>query len=147
MKFGWISLFGAVIVIIMIIPNIVYALRNRDEKKLCRNKAVNLIEQIGRYACIVLMWLPLFTGKFGFSSIYGILLYLFGNGILLTAYIIVFILYLRKKTPRRAVILAVLPACIFLLSGISLRHWPLVVSAVVFAAAHIYVTKKNIISE
>ena len=31
MEFGWINLFGAVIVIVMMIPNIVYAIRNRDK--------------------------------------------------------------------------------------------------------------------
>ena len=40
-------------------------------------------------------------------------------------------------------ILAVLPACLFLLSGLTLRHWLLVGFAALFAVGHIYVTKKN----
>ena len=40
--------------------------------------------------------------------------------------------------------LAVLPACMFLLSGVLLRHWLLAGFAVVFAVGHIFVTKKNI---
>lgn len=32
MEFGWINLFGAVIVIVMMIPNIIYAIRNKAEK-------------------------------------------------------------------------------------------------------------------
>ena len=66
------------------IPNIIYALKNRDEKNLCTNKFMNLIEQIGRYACI------------------------------------------------------------FLLSGLLLRHCLLVGFSLLFAIGHIYVTKKNI---
>lgn len=143
MEFGWINVFGAVIVVFLMIPNIVYALRNKTGKNLCTNKYMNLIEQIGRYACIVLMWLPLSVWKFGFASVFEMLLYLAGNGIFLGAYWFVFILYLKKKNANRALILAVLPTCIFLLSGLLLRHWLLVGFSILFAIGHIYVTQKN----
>ncbi len=61
MKFGWINVFGAVIVILMMVPNIIYAIRNKDEKNKCMNRFMNMIEQIGRYACIILMWMPLWV--------------------------------------------------------------------------------------
>ena len=48
-----------------------------------------------------------------------------------------------KATHSFAVALAILPACIFLLSGMLLRHWLLVGFAVLFAVGHIYVTKQN----
>ena len=66
MEFGWINLFGGVLVLLMLIPNIVYALKNREEQNLCTNRLMNLAEQVGRYGCIVLMWLPLLVWKFGF---------------------------------------------------------------------------------
>ena len=143
MEFGWINLFGAIIVAIILIPNIIYAIKNKDEKNLCKNKAMNIIEQTGRYACIILMWLPLFVRKFGFASVFEMLLYFIGNGALLFVYLFVFALYFGKKTNGRAMILAVLPACIFLLSGLLLRHWLLAGFAILFAIGHIYVTKKN----
>lgn len=143
MEFGWISVFGAVIVILMLIPNIVYALRNPGEKNNCTSKIMNAIEQIGRYACIVLMWLPLLVWKFGFPSVFEMLLYLFGNGFLLVLYWAVYAAFLKRKTGKRALALAVIPACIFLMSGLLLRHWLLVVSAVLFGIGHIYVTRKN----
>ena len=143
MTFGWINVFGAVIVILMLIPNVVYAIKNKDEKNLCTNRWMNVIEQIGRYACIVLMWLPLLQWKFGFRSVFELLLYLFGNGALLLAYWIVFFVHMRNKRKASAPALAVLPSCIFLLSGILLRHWLLVGFAVLFAVGHIYVTLKN----
>ena len=143
MKFGWINVFGAVVVILMLIPNIVYAIKNRDEKNLCTNRLMNLIEQVGRYACIVLMWLPLLVWKFGFQSVFEMLLYLFGNGVLLLVYWIVFFRHMRKKSAAKALTLAVLPSCIFLMSGILLRHWLLTGFAVLFAIGHIYVTLIN----
>ena len=144
MKFGWINVFGAVVVVLMLIPNIVYAIRYRDEKNLCTNRLMNLIEQIGRYACIVLMWLPLLVWEFGFRSVFEMLLYLFGNGALLLAYWIVFFRHMRKRSAAKALTLAVLPSCIFLMSGILLRHWLLAGFAVLFAIGHIYVTLKNV---
>ena len=143
MRFGWINVFGAVIVVLILIPNIVYAIKFRGEKNLCTNRVMNLIEQIGRYACIILMWLPLLVWKFGFQSVFELLLYLSGNGALLLAYWIVFFRHMRKKSTASALTLAILPSCIFLLSGILLRHWLLAGFAVLFATGHIYVTLKN----
>ena len=143
MEFGWINVFGAVIVILMLMPNIIYALKNKGEKNDCGNRLMNAAEQIGRYGCIVLMWLPLMVWKFGFASVLEMLIYFAGNGCLLAAYWAVFAVYLKKKTRRRALVLAVLPACIFLLSGLLLRHWLLVIFAVLFGIAHIYFTQKN----
>lgn len=143
MEFGWINLFGAGFVILLLIPNIVYALKNRGEKNLCDDRAMNLLEQIGRYGCIVLMWLPLLVWKFGFMSVPEMLLYFAGNGALLLAYWLVFARYMKKKTARRAMALAILPACVFLLSGLLLRHWLLAGFALLFAVGHIYVTAVN----
>ncbi len=143
MEFGWINLFGAVIVILMLIPNIVYAVKNKSEQNLCTNRFMNVIEQLGRYACIVLMWFPLLVWRFGFESKFDMILYLAGNGIFLAVYWIVFARYLKEKNAKRTLILAILPSCIFLMSGLLLRHWLLTGFAVLFAVGHIYVTEKN----
>lgn len=145
MRFGWINVFGAAIVILLLIPNIIYAIRNKDEKNLCTNRFMNAIEQVGRYACIVLMWLPLLVWEFGFASVFEMILYMMGNAVLLIAYWIVFARYMKRKNAKLALILAILPACIFLLSGLLLRHWLLVGFAVLFGIGHIYVTRKNAI--
>ena len=143
MEFGWINVFGAVTVLLLLLPNIVYAVKYKGEKNLCKNRLMNVSEQVGRYACIVLMWLPLFVWKFGFGSEIAMVVYLAGNALLPAAYWIVFVLYFKKRTAPRALALAVLPACIFFISGITLRHWLLVGFAVLFGVAHIYVTVRN----
>ena len=143
MEFGWINLFGAVIVGLMLLPNILYALKNRGEENRCANRWMNLIEQIGRYGCIVLMWLPLPVWKFGFRSVAEMVLYLGGNGLLLAAYWLVYARYFRERTLGRALALAIIPSCIFLMSGLLLRHWLLVGFALLFAVGHIYVIVKN----
>ena len=143
MEFGWINVFGAAIVILMLIPNIIYALKHRDEKNLCDNRFMIILEQVGRYACIILMWLPLLVWKFGFTGIAGMILYLVGNAVMLAAYWIIFAGYMKEKHLRSALFLAILPTCIFLLSGLVLRHWLLVAFAIIFGIGHIYVTRKN----
>ena len=50
---------------------------------------------------------------------------------------------MKRRTIPLALVLAILPACIFLSSGILLRHWLLVGFAVLFAVGHIYVTYHN----
>ncbi len=143
MEFGWINAFGAGTVLLMLLPNVIYAIKHKNEKNRCENRLMNAAEQIGRYACIVLMWLPLAVWKFGFANEALAAAYLAGNGALLAAYLAVFALYARKKTVPRALLAAALPACIFMLSGLTLRHWLLVGFAALFGAAHIYVTLKN----
>ena len=53
MEFGWINLIGAIIVTLILIPNIVYALRNNSSDDQPHNTVMILLEQIGRYSCII----------------------------------------------------------------------------------------------
>lgn len=143
MEFGWINLFGAGIVAIMLGPNIIFALREKGNGGACACRLLCWLEQIGRYACLILMWLPLFVWKFGFSGAAGLLLYLIGNSGLLLAYLILWLFYFRKKTRGIALALALIPVLIFLLSGLLLRHWALVFAALLFGAGHLCITVKN----
>ena len=143
MEFGWISVFGAGIVILMAIPSVLYAVRYKEKKSPGTDRLMALIEQTGRYACIVLMWLPLLIREFGFSSLPEAFLYMIGNGCLLAAYGIVFACHLKRKTAKRALALTVLSACVFLLSGLLLHHWLLAASALLFAAGHLCMVKKR----
>ena len=147
MEFGWINLFGAGIVVLIMIPNIIYAARQKqDETQIEVPHGLSACEQVGRYGCIILMWLPLLVWKFGFGSVEEFLIYLIGNGALLLCYFLSWMLYSRKKTLSVAMALAIIPTAIFLLSGMLLRHWLLVVFAILFGASHCtitYVTHKE----
>ena len=141
MEFGWINLFGAGIIVLIMIPNIIYAARQKqDETQIEVPHGLSACEQVGRYGCIILMWLPLLVWKFGFGSVEEFLIYLIGNGALLLCYYLSWMLYSRKKTLSVAMALAIIPTAIFLLSGILLRHWLLVVAAILFGSAHCMIT-------
>ncbi len=135
---------GLIAVILLLLPNIIYAIKYRDAKNKCSNKVMNILEQVGRYACMILMVFCIGMDGFGFGSVGDFLIYLLGNSALLLLYWIVWILFFISQKPWKSMTLAVLPAVIFLLSGITLRHWLLVVFAVIFAVAHIYVTYQNV---
>ena len=141
MEFGWINLFGAGIIVLIMIPNIIYAARQKqDETQIEVPHGLSACEQVGRYGCIILMWLPLLVWKFGFGSVEEFLIYLIGNGALLLCYYLSWMLYSRKKTLSVAMALAIIPTAIFLLSGILLRHWLLVAFAILFGFAHCTIT-------
>lgn len=98
MEFGWINLFGAGIVVLIMIPNIIYAVRQKqDEAQAIIPKYLSACEQVGRYGCIMLMWLPLLVWKFGFGSVEELLVYLIANGLLLLSYYLFWGFYFRKK--------------------------------------------------
>ena len=141
MEFGWINLFGAGIVVLIMIPNIIYAARQKqDETQIEVPHGLSACEQVGRYGCIILMWLPLLVWKFGFGSVEEFLIYLIGNGALLLCYYLSWMLYSRKKILSVAMALAIIPTAIFLLSGLLLRHWLLVAFAILFGFAHCTIT-------
>ena len=141
MEFGWINLFGAGIIVLIMIPNIIYAARQKqDETQIEVPRGLSACEQVGRYGCIILMWLPLLVWKFGFGSVEEFLIHLIGNGALLLCYSLSWMLYSRKKTLSVAMALAIIPTAIFLLSGILLQHWLLVAFAILFGACHCTIT-------
>ena len=79
--------------------------------------------------------------EFGFGSVGAFLIYLFGNAILVISYWITWVLYFKKHT--YSIALALIPACLFLLSGITMRHYLLIIFGIIFGIGHIYVTNKN----
>lgn len=140
---SWINIFGFILVVLMLIPNILYAFRIRGQENKVTNKVINLLEQIGRYTSMFLMVFNIGIAEFGFHSVAAFLAYGIGNILLLVIYWILWILYFKEQKLWKSMALAIIPICMFLLSGITLRHMLLVVSAVVFGIGHIYITYQN----
>ena len=146
MKFGWINFFNLIILILMMIPNIIYSFKyknKKNKKNKCKNVLMNILEQIGRYSCMFLMVFPLVVWKFGYASVIEAVIYFISNILLIIIYWIFFFIYMKNKSNKLAIILAILPKGIFILNGVLLRHWLLVGFAILFGISHIYVTNKN----
>lgn len=143
MEFNWLNGWGATIVIIMLIPNIIFTIRNPHLENKCKNVIMNTIEQIGRYASMAFMIFPIFVWEFSFKSVLGMICDIVVTSILLLLYIIVWFFYSKLQSKNKAIILALLPTMIFVIRGILLRHWLLMIAGILFGIGHIYVTLQN----
>ena len=139
----WLNIFGLILVVLILVPNIIYAFKFRDQQNKCTNKIMNIIEQVGRYGCMFLMIFNLGIAEFGFASKAMFLVYLIGNAAFLLSYLIIWILYFKKQTFWKQLSLTIIPTCLFLLSGITMQHYLLVIWSVIFGIGHIFVTNKN----
>ena len=140
----WINIFGAVFIAVIMIPNIIYAVKCKDgfENK-WSNRTVEVIEQIGRFGCFGFMVLQIPGTWFGWWSDEAFAIYLVVNGILILLYCLIWVICFSKNTVFKALALSVIPSVVFLFSGIMSRSVLLIVAAVLFAPAHILISYKN----
>ncbi len=141
---GWINIFGLVFMVIIMIPNVVFALKCRDGfENRQKNKIIEVLEQVGRYGCFAFMVINIPGIWFGFRSDEAFVLYLIVDAVLIIAYCVIWAVCFRKNGVFRALSLSVIPSVIFLFSGIMSRSVLLMISAIVFAPCHILISYKN----
>ena len=145
MKFGIFNLWMAGIVVLLLIPNLIYALRHRGGGISSGNRAINILEQIGRFGCMFFMVVPLGVkgGGLGFYSVEAFIIWAFGTVLLLLAYYVCWAFFAWRPGRRLALALAVIPCGIFLLSAILLHHWVLAIFAGLFTGAHLYIVRRG----
>lgn len=140
----WINIFGLVFIAIIMIPNIVFAIKCKDgfENK-WNNKSVEIVEQIGRFGCFGFMVINIPGTWFGWWSDNAFSIYLIVNMVLIILYCGIWIICFRKNTVFRALALSIIPSVIFLFSGIMSRSILLIITSLLFAPAHILISYKN----
>lgn len=68
-KVNWINIYGLAFMLFIMIPNIIFAVKNKSEfQNLWNNKIIEVFEQIGRFGCFGFMTLIIPGCGFGFSS-------------------------------------------------------------------------------
>lgn len=139
----WLNLSGLAMVVLLLIPNIRYASKNKGQVNRCTNKFMNIIEQIGRYGCMFFMIIILDFAIYGFGSGWSLAVNICGNIILMTSYWVIWDLYIENSSYRKQMSLAIIPTAMFLLNGVTMGYYLLIIFAVLFGAGHIYVTAKN----
>ena len=141
---SWFNYYGLTIIAIIMIPNIIFAIKHKDGfANAYKNKAVEVMEQIGRYACFVLMIFNIPYTYFDFWFDYALIVYLTANGVLCVLYLMSWVICWNKNGKLKALSLSVIPSVIFLFSGIVLANIPLIVFAVLFGINHILLSYKN----
>ena len=142
MVLNLINFFQVAIVWILIIPDLLFSI-HRESPEIKKSDPASITEQFGRYASMLLMVLPLGIWEFGFKSPEELIIYFAANGILLLAYIFIYVLFFKKPCFKKAIALAAIRILVFSLCGILLRHWFLVIFAVIFAIGHFAVIVKK----
>ena len=92
------NVFGLIFIVLIMVPNIIYAIKCKDgfDNK-WNNKVVMILEQTGRYGCIIFMIINIPNTWFGWWSDEAFVLYLIINTILVLSYIIIWIICFNKN--------------------------------------------------
>ena len=140
----WMNVFGLVFVIGLMIPNILFAIKCKEEFDDKWNyKPVQLLEQIGRFGCMGFMVFNIPGTWFGWWSDEAFAVYLIVGAMLVVLYCLIWIICWKIKGMFRALALSIIPSVLFLFSGIMNRSVLLMVFAVIFAASHILISYRN----
>lgn len=140
---SWFNYFGLVIMSVIMAPNIVYAVKKKEDAPTYHNKAVEVLEQIGRYGCFALMVFNIPHTYFNFWFDHALIVYLSVNGGLCLAYLLFWIICWNRNDGLKALSLSIIPSCIFLFCSIVLAYIPLAVFSLLFAICHIFISCKN----
>ncbi len=141
---NWFNYYGLIIMVLIMVPNIVYAIKHKNDNcESYNNKLTILFEQIGRYGCFVFMILNIPYTYFNFWFDKALVVYLSVNGILCLAYLVFWIICWKRNDKLKALSLSIIPSSIFLFSGVVLANIPLIAFAIIFAVNHILISYKN----
>ncbi|MGN1417102.1 MAG: hypothetical protein ACI4XF_09675 [Oscillospiraceae bacterium] len=142
----WFNVFGLVFMAVIMIPNIIFAVRCKDGfENHWSNKTAETLEQIGRFGCFFTMIINIPGTAFGFWSDEAFAVYLIIDAVLVLAYCVIWIICFKRNSIFRALALSIIPSVIFLFSGIMSCSVLLIIFAVIFAPCHILISYKNAI--
>ena len=140
----WLNVFGLVMVAVIMIPNILFAMKCKDGfVNKWNNKLVETVEQIGRFGCFGFMIINIPGTWFGWWSDEAFAVYLVVDAVLVTLYCVLWAVCFRKSSVFRALALSIIPSVLFLFSGIMSRSILLTIAALLFAPSHILISYQN----
>ena len=140
----WLNVFGLVMVAVIMIPNILFAMKCKDGfVNKWNNKSVETVEQIGRFGCFGFMIINIPGTWFGWWSDEAFAVYLVVDALLVTLYCVIWAICFRKSSVFRALALSIIPSVLFLFSGIMSRSILLTIAAVLFAPSLILISYQN----
>lgn len=140
----WLNVFGLVMVAVIMIPNILFAMKCKDGfVNKWNNKSVETVEQIGRFGCFGFMIINIPGTWFGWWSDEAFAVYLVVDAALVTLYCVIWAVCFRKSSVFRALALSIIPSVLFLFSGIMSRSILLTIAVLLFAPSHIMLSYQN----
>ena len=141
---GWFNVFGLFFIVVIMIPNILFAIKCKDgfDNK-WNNKCVEVIEQAGRFGCFGFMIINIPGTWFGWWSDEAFALYLIVDVVLVMLYYAIWIICFKRNSIFRALVLSAIPSIMFLFSGIMSRSVLLTIASLLFAPSHIVISYRN----
>ena len=141
---GWFNYYGLAIMAVIMFPNIIYAVKCKDEfENKEEDKPLVIAEQVGRYACFILMIFNIPYTYFNFWFDGALIVYLAIEGILCLIYLIFWAVFRNGKSIARALALSVTPSLVFLFGGVMLASIALIEFAVLIAVCDTVLRIKN----
>ena len=141
---SWFNYYGLIAVAIILIPNIISAVIDKNAfKNTFDDKNILILEQIGRYGCIAFMVFNIPYTYFDFWFNHALTVYLITGAALLVLYLLGWIIFGKRSGAIKALWLSIIPTLLFLVCGIFILSIPLVVFAVIFGIGHITVSYRN----
>lgn len=139
-----IDVYGIAIMTLILIPNTVFAFKNKDGfKNYFRNVVIEVLEQIGRFGCLFFMMIRLsafcFGNLFDGAEAFNYVL----SATLVVLYIAGWVAIKKEDYLFKSLALSIIPSILFLSYGLLSLNVPLIVSATIFAPSHILISYKN----
>ena len=139
----WFNLYGLILLILILIPNIIYAFKIKQLSKQSTRNSLLILEQIGRYGCMIFMTLNIPHVCFGYLLGNTKLIYLIVNVLLIATYYLCWAILRKKESKLKALLLSIIPSVIFLFSGVINISIPLLLCSIIFTFSHVYISYKN----
>lgn len=140
--FDVVNVCGLLFAIILLAPHIVYAKTHNYDMSVFDNRGMLLLERIGKYCSLFLMSFHIGILDKGFTSPVMQKFWFIFSAVMSAAYIAVWILFFKKEGRVLAYVLTVLPAVVFMLSGLLQVNTLLLTFGVVFFIGQLYLTSK-----
>lgn len=140
----WFNYVGLIFVTVIMIPNIIYMKTHTDcFNNIYHNKAIETLEQIGRYGSFILMVFNIPYTYFGLFFPNAFLTYIIVGSILVFLYVLVWIICWNKHLVFRSYALSIIPSVLFIFTGVMFRSILLIICSLIFSYAHITISLKN----
>lgn len=139
----WFNYIGLIFVVLLLIPNIVFTIKNKNEQKQASKKILEIFEQIGRYGSMIFMVFNIPYATFGYYFDCGQIVYIAINSVLMIVYYLSWIIFWKKDCLTKALLLSIIPSILFIISGVLIASIPLMVFSIMFAIFHILISVKN----
>ena len=140
---NWFNYLWLIFVVLLLIPNIVFALSNKMKQNKQISKSLQIFEQIGRFGSMLFM---IFNVPYTFWEFYfahAEIIYIAVNSALMLGYYVSWLIYWKKECLARILLLSCIPSVIFIFSGIMFASIPLIIFAIIFSIFHIWISVKN----